>query len=87
MFIRVTSLRSSHIYIWINLLKNPSLLPQLVCSRDAAGDDGELDRIQELFPHDALRLHDTHPTSQVSRFSRLVNTKYWEQLHMRKFTY
>jgi hypothetical protein len=40
---------------------------QLVNARDAAGGDGELERIQELFPNDNLRLHDPHPTAQVCR--------------------
>ncbi|KAF2356125.1 hypothetical protein FHG87_013119 [Trinorchestia longiramus] len=47
----------------------------LVSARDAAGGDGELERIQELFPNDTLRLHDPQPTAQVSIQSS-------NQLHM-----
>jgi hypothetical protein len=39
----------------------------MVKRSDTRQDESDLDRIQELFPSDNLRLHETDPLSPVSK--------------------
>lgn len=45
------------------------LSPLFQLVRRGEEEESEVERIQELFPHDDLRLHERDPVTQVSRLS------------------